>query len=369
MMRLKLSMLFEKTESELGLFPEAGETVSPASPLLSQNSQDVPTSTIAATKTIIDETPEAITPTEPALLTADQMAGTEEQSLAPARELSPIGLTPIREPVTDTAEPAPEHVLRAHQAPGKLSRRGITSLRSSARWVIALTCILIPALMIPLIPKLHGTLTAPSKASAATPSPTSTTVPVPAAYGVRGHLVLDNTLTSAQTGSLWNQSTPTTQQSTGCYFLNNSYDMRDTSPNYCLASNTDYADFVYQIDMKTIQGQSGNTGGIVFRVDDNQDTYYSFQVCVDGSYSLIRNSATDNITIGKGRSAAIIQGDQQSNLLAVKAIGKDLFLYVNFHLVEHVQDLSYTHGNIGIGVVVNSEETEVAFHDAKVWRL
>jgi hypothetical protein len=78
---------------------------------------------------------------------------------------------------------------------------------------------------------------------------------VPAAYGVHGHLVLDDALSNAQSGKLWYQNDA--NQATGCHFLNDSYDMRDVSSNYCLASNTDYANFVYQIEMTTIQEQPG----------------------------------------------------------------------------------------------------------------
>ncbi len=80
---------------------------------------------------------------------------------------------------------------------------------------------------------------------------------------------------------------------------------------------------------------------------------------------------TGEVILREGHSSAILQGDWHPNLLAVKACGKDLFLYVNLQLVAHVQDLSYTHGNIGVGIVVSTQaqETEVTFRQAKVWAI
>ncbi len=135
--------------------------------------------------------------------------------------------------------------------------------------------------------------------------------------------------------------------------------------------STDFANFVYQIEMTALQEQSGQAGRILFRADDAQHVYYAFEVSADGSYRLVRDDATGDTVLKEGHSSAILQGDLHPNLLAVKASGKDLSLYVNLQLVAHVEDLSYTHGNIGVGIVVNTEaqQTEVTFRQAKVWTI
>lgn len=355
MMRLKLCMLFEKTESELGLFvEESGEALSP------QNSQNAPTPVITPeTALIAEETPEEVTLAEPARM--PEMPDTTQE-------------TENSLPDGDREKQIVERKAPAQQALVKERRSWLPSVHISPRWVIALAAILLLAIVAPLFLGLYHVPGALSRGSAVTVRATvraaSTAESVPPAYGVKGKLVFDNTLSNEQNGKLWDVNTDP-HQITGCRFLNGAYDMRDTESNYCLASDTDFANFVYQIKMTTIQEPSGQTGRILFRADDAQHTYYDFQVGADGSYFLTRNSATDDTTLLEGHSPAIMRGDLQSNLLAVKADGEDLSLYVNYHLIGHTQDLSYTNGNIGVGINVNSGtgETEVAFRGAKVWAI
>jgi hypothetical protein len=174
-------------------------------------------------------------------------------------------------------------------------------------------------------------------------------------------------LSNQQTGPQWDLSD--SHQPLGCHFLNGAYDVRDVESNYCLSSDTDFANFVYQIDMTTLQEPPGQCGRILFRADDTLHAYYAFEVGSDGFYSLVRNDAAGETLLKEGHSSAILQGDRHPNLLAVKASGEDLSLYVNFQLVAHIEDRSYTHGNIGVGVIVNTGETEVTFRDAKVWAI
>jgi transcriptional regulator with XRE-family HTH domain len=192
---------------------------------------------------------------------------------------------------------------------------------------------------------------------------------LPTAYGVHGQLVLDDPLTSAHTQGGWHISDPS--QPFGCRFLPAGYDMVHDETNYCLADRTDFTNFVYQIDMTTIQG---GMGGIVFRVNDDQDAYYNFQIGVDEHYKLYRSNPDpngDDIIMAKGQSTAITPGYRHHNLLAVEAIGDNLFLYVNFHLITHVQEHTYTHGNVGVAVTVDygQKKTEAIFRDAKVWAI
>src|SRR6266700_7429427 len=106
MMRLKLSRLFEKNESELGLFPE--ESVASPSP---QNSQDTAIST-PGTEPTTDEAPEEVTPEEPAGLTAG--AG-----LTPSRGTPPqagVKPAPTVHPDVDAEKQAPAHKFLAHES-------------------------------------------------------------------------------------------------------------------------------------------------------------------------------------------------------------------------------------------------------------
>ncbi len=215
-----------------------------------------------------------------------------------------------------------------------------------------------------VIPVSHSTVPA---------SPSGDLEAIPAAYGVQGHLVIDDALTGQQTSTFQLPNHP--GQSNVCAYSQGAYDVKKEETNYCLANHTSYlANFVYQIEMTILQAQPGQTGGIVFRADDARHRYYNFQVGVDGSYSLLRSDPAQqgsDPAIWTGQTA-FLKGLQEPNMLAVEARGKDLFLYVNFHLVAHVQDASYTQGNVGVGVVLNqgsSGSIEVAFRSARVWEL
>jgi transcriptional regulator with XRE-family HTH domain len=219
------------------------------------------------------------------------------------------------------------------------------------------------------VPHLIG-----AKISMRVPVPIATATPVdtavPPAYGAHGELVLDDPLTSSHTQGVWHIATDA-HKLTGCDFFSDGYHMTDDSPNYCLADETDFSDFIYQIDMATIQG---GTAGIVFRVNDSQDSYYNFQISADGHYCLYRSSSASDSSdpvLGTGWSSAIVQGYHHDNLLAVKAVGDTLSLYVNFRLLAHFQDRFYTHGNVGVYVMVTKGQsiTDAVFHNARVWRI
>lgn len=311
-MRLRLSMLFEKTERELGLRPEA--------PISAPSLPDNQT---------MDQAP----------LNAE----TQEQGAERAASV-------------------------AHSSSLTYPRPYFLYFRS--RWMVAASGILLVILVTSLFLGLHLTPTTSTARSRTNTTPTAgASWTVPAAYGVRGQLVLDDALQNEQTGKKWLLSDP--NQPRGCHFLNNAYDIHDVTSNYCLANNTDYTNFVYQIQMTFIRAQAQQAGRILFRADDSQDEYYDFQAGIDGYYYIARNDPSNNTVLMQGYSSAIIEKTGQPNILAVKAIGKDFYLYVNFHLVAHMHDAAYTHGNIGIGVSVNTDgkDIEVAFRNARVWNV
>jgi hypothetical protein len=189
---------------------------------------------------------------------------------------------------------------------------------------------------------------------------------VPAPYGVKGSLVLDDSLATAPLHSAWDTTT-NTKKPTGCRFEGGAYIIEQQSENFCLAEHTNYTDFVYQIDMKIDWGE---TAGILFRAHGEQQIYYDFQVGVDGSYALYRSDSTttDDKLIKMGSSPAIHQGYHQHNILAVKAIGENISLYCNFRLLANIHDPTPAHtlGSIGVGTF-GQNDTEAAFSHAKVW--
>ncbi len=133
----------------------------------------------------------------------------------------------------------------------------------------------------------------------------------------------------------------------------------------------DFTNFIYEVQMKIVKGDGG---GIAFRIDPTSDYpsgYYSFAINQDGSYSV--QDANGSLVLAQGSSlAAIHRGLNQTNLVAAVVHGNIIELYVNHQRVAVVGSSStYTHGWIGVIVTGSSgsNQTEVIFQNAKVWRL
>ncbi len=74
--------------------------------------------------------------------------------------------------------------------------------------------------------------------------------------------------------------------------------------------------------------------------------------------------------LAQGFSLAIHPGLNQTNLIAAVVHGTIIELYVNHRRVAVVGSSTYTHGRIGVVVSGSaSNQTEVIFQNAKVWKL
>lgn len=187
-----------------------------------------------------------------------------------------------------------------------------------------------------------------------------------------GLMTLNDPLIDNNSSNAWMDYTADqTFTNQGCAFQNNSYSTskptRHTSElHYCLAVNTNFQNFTYQIDMANVSGQSG---GIIFR-QDIPDKFYYFSIDIDGSYTLWLNAGESGRILAHGSSSAIHRGHQQINTLAVVANGSNIDLYVNSAHLTAVSDATYRAGRIGTAVgAPDSEATECLFNNAEVWVL
>ncbi len=158
-----------------------------------------------------------------------------------------------------------------------------------------------------------------------------------------------------------------------CAFIGGAYHAIAPNPSYgdyCIATSTDFSNFVFEVQMQVIKGDEG---AITFRVIDTvaHNQYYDFYVGDDGSYELdvVNDSAK---TLAHGTSLAINQGLNQTNVVAVVAQGSSIKLYVNHQLITSATDSTYSHGNIGVEAdpfANNAHPTEVVYSNARVWML
>src|SRR5260370_10003597 len=175
-------------------------------------------------------------------------------------------------------------------------------------------------------------------------TPTATTEPSLYTHG--GRMVLDDPLRNNNLGYQWEEGQ---RDLGGCTFIGGVYHV--TQPknglfHSCIALNTDFANFVYEVHMTLV---TGNYSGIVFRADRATTHFYYFRIGPDGNYFLTRYVDKDPAharVLASGPSSSINTGLGQTNIIAVVAQGSSLDLYVNYEKVAHVTDNTYSHGQI-----------------------
>ncbi len=171
-------------------------------------------------------------------------------------------------------------------------------------------------------------------------------------------LIFDDPLVDNSKGYGWDEAK--------CKFSQGAY-VTSTSGgySYCPATNTDFSNFVYQVQVTITKG---DCGGIVFRL--NGTVYDFFLICQDQSYAFFMHN-TDTVLLSaaaSGTSPAIHRGLNQPNFLAVEAQGSSIKLYANHQLLQSVSDENTTHGQIGvIADDLHGHSTSVTFSNADVW--
>jgi eukaryotic-like serine/threonine-protein kinase len=182
-----------------------------------------------------------------------------------------------------------------------------------------------------------------------------------------GKLALVDPLSDNSKGYAWDTGTQTDGT---CAFNGGSYHSSTPKTQFyyvCSAGATDYSNFAFEIQAKILKG---DCAGTIYRADTNTGKWYFLEVCQDGSYNFSRylDFTGNNVkNLAGGSSAAITTGLNQTNTIAVVAQGSTLSIYVNKQKITTVNDITLTHGQIGVAADANNHPTEVAFNNAKVW--
>jgi hypothetical protein len=183
-----------------------------------------------------------------------------------------------------------------------------------------------------------------------------------------GSLVVSDPLHDNSKGYGWD-TTPTPYGT--CDFGGGAYHVIPTvvgSYHRCGPQNIDsFSNFAYEVQLSILYG---DCGGIIFRGDFARYRYYYFQICADGSFhfSIYTQKGSPAKTL-TGSNPNINRGNNQSNLLAVVAIDNSITIYVNHQSVYHIQDGTYSQGQIGVAAEYMNAPTGVAFSNLNVWKL
>jgi hypothetical protein len=117
-----------------------------------------------------------------------------------------------------------------------------------------------------------------------------------------------------------------------------------------------FGDGVYEVEATQIDGPVDNGYGMLFRVDDENDNFYLFEISGDGYVWIGRylNGGDDEITPIVGgswfESTAVNTGLNATNTLRVNAESANLIFYVNDQEVGRVTDDTFSKGDIGLMV-------------------
>jgi hypothetical protein len=190
-----------------------------------------------------------------------------------------------------------------------------------------------------------------------------------------GTPVLDDSLLDNTGAGKWDEGANNAH--TGCAFMSDGYHVSEAQQGFfqpCLAHAMSFDNFAYQVSMTINKGFRGQ-GGILFRTDGTNSLYYFFRVSIDGRYALdvyTTNSQTGNPqaeTLTTGLTPSITTGLGTANQLAVIAIDRQLYLFVNGTYIAKVVDGSFSSGGIGLAVLGTNAPIDATFSNAQVWKM
>jgi|GEM_PF-3073411 len=141
---------------------------------------------------------------------------------------------------------------------------------------------------------------------------------------------------------------------------------------YCPAGATHVSDFAYQVTMTIHQGDEGCVLlRYVFATGDKAPAYGAYCISSHGTYKFLTNqlNASGYQVQSSGSSTAIVTGQNQPNTVTVIVQGSTYTLYVNAQFVTAENATVSSEGEIGVGSLYDSDNTDVAFSNAKVWKL
>lgn len=185
---------------------------------------------------------------------------------------------------------------------------------------------------------------------------------------------LNDSLTDNSGSGKWDEGNTinTSVASTGCAFKNSAYHVSEAQQGFlqpCIAENTSFSNFVYQVQVTFDQGDLAQAG-MLFQVDSTNQAYYFFYIGSDGSYALDVYTSNGQVNhLVQSISLAITTGLGQSNQLSVLAKNGNYYLYANGQYLTTVTNTTLSSGKIGLAVVDQNTPVDAEFSNAQVWQL
>ncbi len=217
----------------------------------------------------------------------------------------------------------------------------------------------------------NATATAQVSATAAA-SATATALQAILSQATSGNPSLNDSL-SAPSNNNWDQLAASNSTASGsCAYTGGAYHSTMPTKGFfqpCYAQAPTFTNFAYQIDMTITQGDEG---GILFRADPTNSKFYLFRISQSGAYDLflyIDNQGTHAKNLLSNSTTLFKQGLNQTNTITVVARGGSLYFFINGQYLDSVNNTMFASGKIGVFGESNTNSTDVAFSNARVWQL
>jgi hypothetical protein len=142
---------------------------------------------------------------------------------------------------------------------------------------------------------------------------------------------------------------------------------------YYATAGEKFTDGIFEVEATQIDGPLNNGYGMLFRVDEETDSFYAFEVSGDGYVwigrcaNLCEEGAVALVGGDWFRSPAVQTGLQATNHLQVIVEGNRMTFYVNSVEVGRTSDTTYAAGDVAIMVETLGERgVRVIFDDFMV---
>jgi hypothetical protein len=139
---------------------------------------------------------------------------------------------------------------------------------------------------------------------------------------------------------------------------------------------TVFINFVYQIKMQIIKGLKGSGGvGPTFCVSSTNlgGSYYSISFNVYGTwtfgYRIHGITIPRDTTLSTGHSPYFLSGDGRVNYITVRVQERQIDAQINSHPLFSISNSKLSAGMIGVQIDRVTEDSDVVFSDARVWKL
>lgn len=217
----------------------------------------------------------------------------------------------------------------------------------------------------------NATSTAQASATAAA-SATATALQAILSQATSGNPTLIDSL-SGPSNNNWDQLSASNSTASGsCSYTGGAYHSDMPTKGFfqpCYAQTPMFSNFAFQVQMTITQGDEG---GLLFRADPTNSKFYLFRVSQSGAYDLflyVDNQGTHAKNLLSNSTSLIKSGLNQNNTITVVARGGAIYFYINGQYLDSVNNNMFPSGKIGVFGESNTNATDVAFSNARVWQL